>query len=92
MRNLITIGFEAHLSVTQETPFDSDFWPGGVERIFLALYCIEAGIRLLAGGWSAFKDCWFLHLDRERTIEKYRKHMKTNIKRHLFLVLGLMLG
>ena len=34
----------------------------GVERIFLTLYCIEACIRLTAGGWSTFKDLWFLLL------------------------------
>eukprot|EP00438_Fugacium_kawagutii_P002427 Skav234615 [mRNA] locus=scaffold3216:19693:30775:+ [translate_table: standard] len=30
----------------------------GVERIFLVLYCLEAGIRLMADGWSNFKDWW----------------------------------
>lgn len=58
--NLITIGIEAHLSVKNDTAFDSDFWPGGVERIFLTLYCIEALIRVTAGGWSTFRDLWFL--------------------------------
>ncbi|CAK9050558.1 unnamed protein product [Durusdinium trenchii] len=58
--NLITIGIEAHVSVTEGTVYNSDFWPGGVERIFLSLYCIEAIIRVLAGGWSTFKDWWFL--------------------------------
>ena len=29
-RNLITIGIEAHLSVRNDTAFDSDFWPGGL--------------------------------------------------------------
>lgn len=106
IRNLITIGIEAHLSVMTDAAFDSDFWPGGVahvscvtkntrflvpfprqrdvawgvmvacwtfgiivslrvagvERIFLTLYCIEACIRLTAGGWSTFKDLWFLLL------------------------------
>jgi len=58
--NLITIGIEAHLSVRNNTAFDSDFWPGGVERIFLTLYCVEASIRVTAGGWSSFRDLWFL--------------------------------
>ena len=66
--------------MTQETPFDSDFWPGGVERIFLALYCIEASIRLLAGGWAAFKDCWFLHLDRAEAVKNDRKTMEKQVK------------
>ena len=58
--NLISIGIEAELSLTNDLTFYGGFWPGGVERIFLALYCIEALIRLVAGGWSTFKDLWFL--------------------------------
>jgi len=58
--NLISIGIEAELSVTNNLTFYGGFWPGGVERIFLALYCIEALIRLMAGGWSTFKDLWFV--------------------------------
>ena len=35
LRNLITIGIEAHLSVKNDTAFDSDFWPGGGRLFFL---------------------------------------------------------
>ena len=88
-RNLISIGIEAELSVTNDLTFYGGFWPGGacdfagylketrfpslhpykmagVERIFLALYCIEALIRLMAGGWSTFKDLWFVLLGGKR--------------------------
>ncbi|CAJ1401992.1 unnamed protein product [Effrenium voratum] len=58
--NLITIGIEAHISVREEVVFHGGFWPAGVERLFLALYSVEASLRIIAGGYDTFKDLWFL--------------------------------
>ncbi|CAE6933272.1 CACNA1F [Symbiodinium natans] len=58
--NLVTIGIEAQLSLRSGETYDDDFWPGGVERIFLVLYTIEALFRLVAGGLPIFMDLWFL--------------------------------
>eukprot|EP00439_Symbiodinium_sp_Y106_P065345 s720_g10.t1 len=58
--NLVTIGIEAQLSLHSGETYNGSFWPGGVERIFLAIYSIEALLRLVAGGLMIFLDLWFL--------------------------------
>ncbi|OLP87261.1 Voltage-dependent T-type calcium channel subunit alpha-1H [Symbiodinium microadriaticum] len=58
--NLVTIGIEAQLSLHSGETYNGNFWPGGVERIFLAIYSIEALLRLVAGGFMIFLDLWFL--------------------------------
>ena len=45
LRNLITIGIEAHLSVKNDTAFDSDFWPGGGRLFFWTGMCHMWGAR-----------------------------------------------
>ena len=37
LRNLITIGIEAHVSVTEGTVYNSDFWPGGDPRLWFVV-------------------------------------------------------
>jgi len=59
LANMVTIAVDTQQSLSFAADPDA-FWPGGVERIFLALYCIEAFIRILAGGWSIFLDVWLL--------------------------------
>ncbi|CAE7769753.1 CACNA1H [Symbiodinium sp. CCMP2456] len=58
--NLVTIGIEAQLSLHSGETYTGNFWPGGVERIFLAIYSVEALLRLVAGGLMIFLDLWFL--------------------------------
>eukprot|EP00439_Symbiodinium_sp_Y106_P067714 s720_g11.t1 len=58
--NLIFIGIEAQVSLQTGEVYAENFWPGGVERIFLVLYAIEATLRVTGLGCAAFKDLWFL--------------------------------
>lgn len=58
-RNMIAIGAEAQMSLEPGQQTDS-FWFGGVERIFLAVYCVEAIFRAFAGGWRVLCDPWFI--------------------------------
>ncbi|CAJ1333186.1 unnamed protein product [Effrenium voratum] len=57
--NMIAIGAEAQMSLEPGQQTDS-FWFGGVERIFLAVYCVEAIFRAFAGGWRVLCDPWFI--------------------------------
>ncbi|CAE7879495.1 SCN1A [Symbiodinium microadriaticum] len=60
MLNLATIGVEAELSLERGEEFGAESWPYLVERLFLAVYFVEAVARALASGWSACRDGWFL--------------------------------
>jgi len=60
MLNLATIGVEAELSLERGEEFGAESWPYLVERLFLAVYFVEAVVRALASGWSACRDGWFL--------------------------------
>jgi len=56
--NLITVGVELELALS--TPdFENILWPQIAERIFLFIYFVELSLRMVAGGWSNFKDMWF---------------------------------
>jgi len=58
--NLITIGIEAEMSLQAGKELGPESWAYTIERIFLIIYCIEAGMRLVAHGMASFKDAWFL--------------------------------
>ena len=58
-RNLVTIGFEAELSL-EGSEYESGFWFAGVERMFLSIYIAEAAFRLFALGLPLLYDRWFI--------------------------------
>ncbi|CAK9090358.1 Cation channel sperm-associated protein 1 (CatSper1), partial [Durusdinium trenchii] len=57
--NLVTIGFEAELSL-EGSEYESGFWFAGVERMFLSIYIAEAAFRLFALGLPLLYDRWFI--------------------------------
>ena len=57
--NVITIGFEAELSL-EGSEWESSSWFAGAEKLFLSIYCAEALLRAFGLGRKVLEDGWYL--------------------------------
>ena len=57
--NVITIGFEAELSL-EGSEWESSSWFAGAEKLFLFIYCAEALLRAFGLGRVVLQDGWYL--------------------------------
>ncbi|CAE8648393.1 unnamed protein product, partial [Polarella glacialis] len=48
------------LGIQSQSSLEGRYFPDNLDLGFLAVYVFELGLKLLLGGWSCFRDVWFL--------------------------------